>query len=216
MLFFGIDRLDPYEYRRNVRQMFLPDDMCLSNDLYRMVIDSTQYYTFCGQKTDPKKRIVFYLPKISHGKKVLQTALPEGTWTAVKDLPFYTEEIVEWMKKRERPFFAKVTLSHFDPKWQSLISFGRSCIPKDSERQWVTNVELEMLLGKAEIEIKEVWEATGTLASLKVIDTVQGLMVTGELGISIGLLVENIWSGLMLDSPPGRRQEKTTQICIRT
>lgn len=196
-----IERLPAFEYRKGIRRSLMEFDQKQPEIVRKMILDSTQYYTFSLEKTDPDKRVTFLLPKFSHAKKILGTVLPAGDWKKVDLIPDHTEQIPEWLKSRKTPFFAKVVLSNFDSELHTLINFGSS-VPEGSERQWVTNVELEMLLGVADISIKEVWESSDTLKPFNVIEKLRLIGDSGDVGTSLGILAENIWTGLALNMPP--------------
>lgn len=203
-----IENLPAYEYRKGIRKSLMPLDQKQPDNVLTMIRDSTQYYTFSLEKTDPEKRVSFLTPKFSHAKKILQTPLPTGDWKQVEILPEQSEEIREWLQSRKTPFFAKVVLSDFDEELHSLLNFG-SAVPEGSTREWVTNIELEMLIGVADIQIIEVWESSGVVEPSEVVTKLIQIGDTGDTGTSLGILAENIWTGLSLSmSPPSVRRNK--------
>lgn len=198
----GIQRLPRYEYRKGIRRILLPEDCKMPDHILKMVVDATQYYTFSTEKTDSEKRVIFTIPPVEHAKNIFKTSLPAGEWSIISDIPQFPEEIPEWIASRQNPFFARITLSNFNEDLHSLINFG-SVTPEESDRQWVTNVELEMLLGKADIDIHEAWESKTTTKIPPAIEQkIASLPDICHLSFSLGLLLENIWSGMALKFPP--------------
>ncbi len=203
-----IENLPAFEYRKGIRKNLMDMDQKQPDNILTMIRDSTQYYTFSMEKTDPEKRVSFLTPKFSHAKKILQTPLPTGEWRQIKSLPEQSENIREWLQSRKNPFFAKVILSDFDEELYSLLNFG-SAVPEGSNREWVTNIELEMLIGIADIQIIETWESSDVAEPSEVITKMIKIGDTGDTGTSLGILAENIWTGLSLSmSPPSIRRNK--------
>lgn len=206
---FGIKILPRYEYRKGLRTILREDeDIELPEMVNKMVTDSTQYYTFCTEKINKDRLLSFILPAVNHSKKILQTQLPQGEWNQIEDIPHFPEEIKEWFDQRKTPYFAKVILSNFDEQYFSLINFG-SVTPEKSERQWVTGVELEKLFGKVDITILDAWESEKIVVLPEIIMTeIAALPVISDLSYSLGLFMENVWTGLSLNSLPNFRNKK--------
>ena len=209
---FGIEILPRYEYRRGLRRILKEDDAIELPELVsKMVTDSTQYYTFCTGKFNKERILSFGLPSVKHSRNILKTALPEGDWCRTANIPRYPEEIKEWLEQRKTPYFAKVILSNFDEQYSSLINFG-SVTPEQSERQWVTGVELDKLYNKVEITILDAWESS-TVVDLPehIISQIETLPDIGDLCYSMGLFMENVWTGLSLKSVSLSLKKKSTR-----
>jgi hypothetical protein len=178
------------------------DETELPELLSKMVIDSTQYYTFCTEEINTDRLLTFTLPPVNHSRNILKTPLPEGEWSVIEEIPHYPEEIKEWLDQRKKPYFARVVLSNFDEQYSALINFG-SVTQEKSERQWVTGVELEKLYNKVDITILEAWESSSVVVLPKnIMAEIETLSKISDLCYSLGLLMDNVWTGLSLNSIP--------------
>lgn len=206
---FGIEILPRYEYRKGLRRILKGDDEIELPELVsKMVTDSTQYYTFCTGKINKDRLLSFTLPPVNHSRNILKTALPDGEWSCIENIPHFPEEIKEWLGQRKTPYFAKVVLSNFDEQYSSIINFG-SVTPEKSERQWVTGVELEKLYDKVDVTILEAWESSGVIVLPEAImSEIETLPEIGDLCYSLGLFMENVWTGLALNSVPNYFKNK--------
>lgn len=200
---FGVEVLPRYEYRKGLRRILKEEDEIELPELVsKMVTDSTQYYTFCTEEINKDRLLSFALPAVKHSRNILKTPLPEGEWKRIANIPHFPEEIKEWLGQRKTPYFAKVVLSNFDEQYSSLINFG-SVTPEKSERQWVTCVELEKLYDKVDVTILEAWESEGVVALPKpIMSEIDTLPEIGDLSFSLGLFMDNVWTGLSLNSVP--------------
>ena len=209
---FGIDILPRFEYRKGLRRILKEDDVIELPDLVsKMVTDSTQYYTFCIGKFNKERILSFTLPSVDHSRKILKTPLPEGDWVRIENIPRFPEEVREWLDQRKTPYFAKVVLSNFDEQYCSLINFG-SVTPEQSERQWVTGVELEKLYNKVEITVLDAWESSSIAVLPKnIMSQIETLPEIGDLCYSLGLFMENVWTGLSLKSVSKFRKKRAAR-----
>ena len=200
---FGVENLPRYEYRKGLRRILKEDDEIELPELVsKMVTDSTQYYTFSTEKVNKDRLLSFTLPAVDHSRNILKTPLPDGQWRCIENIPHFPEEIKEWFGQRKTPYFAKVVLSNFDEQYFSLINFG-SVTPEGSERQWVTGIELEKLYDKVDVTILEAWESSSVLVLPEnIMSDIEALPEIGDLCYSLGLFMENVWTGLALNSVP--------------
>lgn len=207
---FVIEILPRYEYRKGLRRILKEDDETELPELVsKMVTDSTQYYTFCTEKINKDRLLSFSLPAVNHSRNILKTPLPKGEWSGIENIPHFPEELKEWIGQRKTPYFAKVVLSNFDEQYLSLINFG-SVTPEHSERQWVTGVELEKLYGKVDVTILEAWESSGVVVLPEyVMSEIAALPEIGDLCYSLGLFMDNVWTGLALNSVPNFKNKKS-------
>lgn len=183
-------------------------DPCLPKDIVKIVEEAISYNCNCERNAfTPRGEDVigyFKVPPREHCLNVLQVSLPLGDISEiskntlpVKGTP--RQDILDWLLNQQAPGFFRVTCCNFDDNFNRLINYGVS--PSASKRQWVSSPELAWLASFADVTIHQAYIAQSSAMLTEAIKMVEQMPEISELSISMGILYENIWSGMSTKLP---------------
>lgn len=207
--FYKIESFSQKDLPTEIRHKLFPDDKGISIPIDEALLRAYQDFVICEKPIIKEKvsYITLKRPRYFHAKSVLETSVPvhgdEWSFYAESDMPASTEEKLDFLMKKEKPFIAKVTiLSFIDPSnmnvdLSKLLNLGEAIGEggKKKERNWVCQPEILYLSKFANLEISAAFVAEG----YQTLDKKISLPYLGELSdfsYSLGLLAECMWIGL--------------------
>jgi hypothetical protein len=210
--FYDLNGFNQKDLATEIRQKLFPEDRSISIHVDEALLRAYQDLVICEKPITKEKvsYITLKRPRYFHSKTILETSVPALTnkWEffAEADMPSSTEDKLDFLMKKERPFIAKVTiLSFIDPSnmnvdLSKLLNLGEAIGEggKKKERNWVCQPEILYLSKFANLEISAAFVAEG-YTQLEKIEKKIELPNLGELSdfsYSLGLLAENVWMGL--------------------
>lgn len=205
----------------DLRNILLPKDDNISIHVDEALTRSYQDFVTC-QSMYPKpgwRSVVLRRPRYFHASRIMETSIPllEEEWNFMgkDDLPFDSQERLQFLLDQERPFIAQVSIVKFFSQENSrlelggLLNMGEAIGEKGAKkiRNWVPQTELLYLSKFAELQINAVFMAGGY-------EQMPGILLPnlGELSdfsISLGLLAESLWMGLSARSINPLTRSKT-------
>lgn len=142
------------------------------------------------------------IPKVPHALDILKTPLPCGQWKALdkKQIPGQ-KEYAQWLDSIEGPFLANITVNAQDAQLGKLLNFGSG----KERRAWVTIDELKSLAACCDITVHTGFNCDAAQVPTVISDAVNKIKPTMAISPSIGLMLENIWTGYAAKyAPPPR------------
>lgn len=207
--FYGLSSFNQKDLSSEIRYNIFPEDKSISIHVDEALIRSYQDLVIC-EKPITKEKVTYISlkrPRYFHAKSILDTSIPHGLqdWDfyAEEDLPQTTEDKLDFLMKKGKPFIAKVAIQSFiDPSninvdLSKLLNLGEALGEggKTKERNWVCQPEILYLSKFANLEISAAFVAEG----YQELGDKTHLPYLGELSdfsYSLGLLAENVWIGL--------------------
>lgn len=207
--FYGLNGFNQKDLPTEIRQKLCPDDKGISTYVDEALLRAYQDLVICEKPISKEKvnYITLKRPRYFHAKSILETSVPivgdDWKFYAEGDMPVSTEEKLDFLMKKEKPFIAKVAIQSFiDPSnmnvdLSKLLNLGEAIGEggKKKERNWVCQPEILYLSKFANLEISAAFVAEG----YQPLDKNTRLPYLGELSdfsYSLGLLSECVWIGL--------------------
>lgn len=207
--FYGLSGFTQKDLPTEIREKFFPNDKGISAAMDEALLRSYQDLVVCEKPITKEKLMYVTLkrPRYFHAKSILETSIPmQGVdWDFIpeSEMPQSTEEKLDFLMKKEKPFIAKVAIHSFiDPSnmnvdLSKLLNLGEALGEggKKKDRNWVCQPEILYLSKFANLEISAAFVAK----SYQNLDGKVNLPYLGELSdfsYSLGLLSECVWIGL--------------------
>lgn len=203
--------------RNGIRDKFMGHDPVHEEPIYIALRDATSPWTSCERADPPPEdftQITFRVPPVEHSKCMLSTMAPTGSWEKVDISLKSNEDIANWLTSLPGLAVINIAAKDFNPEFNQLYNFGSNPAGPRTNRQWVTSLELITLIDVAKIEIYGAYVNTGISPDsgwLKIFET---LPSNADLSYSLGLALENIWTGFCsgLIPPAHKRGPERTWI----
>lgn len=220
--FYNLSGFNQKDLPSEIRQTLYPDDKGISIHIDEALLRAYQDLVICEKPISKEKvsYVTLKRPRYYHAKSILETSIPiygnEWTFYSDSDMPQSTEEKLDFLMKKEKPFIAKVVIQSFiDPSnmnvdLSKLLNLGETIGEggKMKERNWVCQPEILYLSKFATLEISAAFVADG----YQKIDSKANLPYLGELSdfsYSLGLLAECVWVGLSARSINPQTRKKS-------
>lgn len=220
--FYNIKDFQQKELSTEIRNAILPEDKNISIHIDEALSRSYQDLVVCEKPLLKEKFIFVSLkrPRYFHSKSILETSIPinDNHWEfiAPEDLPKTTEEKIDFLMKKEKPFIAKISINSFHYSEQINIDLSRLLDlgeaigegGKTKDRNWVCQPELLYLSKFANINIEAAFLSSGYQELDKKIQ-IPYLGELSDFSYSLGLLSESVWIGLASRSINPQTRSKT-------
>lgn len=197
-----------YYLKTGFREHLWGKDPCLPKDIAKIIEEAISYNCNCERNAfTPRNEDItgyFKVPPREHCLNVLQVSLPVGEIFELpkKSLPGKEtprQDVLDWLLNQQAPGFFRVTCNNFDDAFNRLINYGVS--PSAAKRQWVSSPELAWLASFADVTIHQAYTAQSSVTLTEAIQMVEQMPEITELSISMGILYENVWSGMSTKLP---------------
>lgn len=206
---YGLTEFIHTDLPSEIKMKLYPNDKGISTSIDEALTRSYQDLVICEKPIIKEKLIYINLkrPRYYHAKSILETSIPkqDEDWVFLsdEDMPYHTEERIDFLLKKNKPFIAKVDITSFKPQnnlnvdLSKLIVLGEALGEngRKKERNWVSHPELLYLIQFANVEISAAFMASG----YKGLDDFTKLPYLGELSdfsYSLGILSECVWLAL--------------------
>lgn len=212
--FFDFDYVPPeHSFNRGLRTLLGYPDAALPEFLARAIDDANKSYTQClknGYAVGERKYRTFFLSPWEHACTLLTAPMPDGDWRHLKGKDIPTDPIA--FAETAGPFLARVTVNKIDPDLSALLNYGSNARGSRDNRQWIAATELIAILQLAtEVTVHEavVWEGMTSFRPLmaRLTDKLPD-DECNMLTYSLGLLAENLWTGIAATLPPKNRGQQ--------
>jgi len=199
-----------HSFNRGLRTLLGYPDSPLPEFLARAIDDANKSYTQClknGYAVGERKYRTFLLSPWEHARTLLTAPMPDGSWRHLKgkDVPCDPIKFAE----NAGPFLARVTVNKIDPDLSALLNYGSNARGSRDNRQWVAATELIAILQlAADVTVHEavVWDGVTNFRPL--LSRLTDKLPDDECNMlcySLGLLAENLWTGIAATLPPKNR-----------
>lgn len=220
--FYGIKSFLQKDLYTEIRNVLFPEDGNVSHYVDEALSRSYQDLVVCERPLTKEKMnfVTLKRPRYFHAKSILDTMIPhsKGDWEffASEDLPISTEDKINFLMEKGRPFIAKVSINffHHQPNINlelgKLLNLGEAIGEggRPKQRNWVCQPELLYLSKFADLNIDAAFMADEYQPLEKSVQ----LPYLGELSdfsYSLGILSECVWIGLATRSINPKNKSKT-------
>lgn len=207
--FYGLSGFNQKDLPTEIREKLFTHDRSISIPVDEALLRAYQDLVIC-EKPITKEKVTYVTlkrPRYFHAKSILETSIPAPTeeWAfyAESDMPQTTEEKLDFLMKKEKPFIAKIAIQSFiDPSnmnvdLSKLLNLGEAIGERGTkkDRNWVCQPEILYLSKFANLEISAAFVAEG-YQNLENKVTLPYLGELSDFSYTLGLLAECVWIGL--------------------
>lgn len=197
---FGIQQSTNTTLARDIREVLMPPDEGISDEMDEALKHAWQPYARCERnpKRQKTKAVTFRRSRYQHAKDVISVPVPGERWEFISSKSLPKNDVISWILKQDRPCLIRGALDQVPPEMSPLVSFGGGSA---HVRSWISHPELLLLSQHCKLSVDAIFMADEyvPISTKKKLPVVDGL---SELSISLGILSENYWVGLSMQQPP--------------
>lgn len=205
---FGYDFNHIHRYNLGLREIAHPKDKSVgATYIADALTNAYTWWVNCERdaKFGRAMTMSFRLEPVSHALNILNVPIPSGSWTSETN----PEKALEIIAAGDKPYAARVSIKNVHPEFNRILNFGSrgtykggrgtSVNRRFSMREWLTDIELKMIDGLAEVHIKEIIYCNKAIDYDWIIESRNMLEFLKDklmLSVSGGVLAENVWTGV--------------------